>query len=107
MKNLILSVLLVVAFAGIAFADVVVYHDSTRVNNADKVNFKNGPTVTANGTKTDVDFEHITISPVRKTSNPCATLGTGTIFFNNSTSVPCYCNGSNDYAIYSATVRCF
>ena len=107
MKNLILAVVLTVFCGGVAFADFVAYHDSTRVNNSDKVNFKNGPTVTANGTKTDIDFQYMTITPVRKTSNPCATLGSGTIFFNNSTGVPCYCNGSNDYAIYSASTRCF
>lgn len=106
MKNIFLTAFLMVALTGAAFA-VVIEQDGTRINNADKVNFKNGPTVTANGGKTDVDFDLVEIYPVRKTSNPCATIGSGRIFFNNSTGVPCYCNGVNDYAIYSASTRCF
>jgi ABC-type oligopeptide transport system substrate-binding subunit len=44
----------------------------------------------------------------RATVNPCATLTAGYVFFNNSTGVPCYCGNDNlDYAIYSASARCF
>lgn len=107
MKKIILAVLLTIVYVGVSFAAVEVQEDGTTVTKSEKLNFENGPNVSKNGTVTDVDFQHIVISPVRYTSNPCATIGTGTIFFNNSTSVPCYCNGSNDYAIYSATTRCF
>lgn len=107
MKKGILSLLMLLAFSAMVYADVVVYQDGTRKNHSEKVNFKNGPSVAANGTSTDVDFDNIVINPVLKTSNPCATIGDSTIFTNSSTGVPCYCRSGNDYAIYSATTRCF
>ena len=107
MNKIILSVFLSCAFVGTSHAAIEVQQDGTKKNKSEKVNFKNGPTATANGGVTDVDFDNIVINPVTKTSNPCATIGDSTIFTNNSTGVPCYCRSGNDYAIYSATTRCF
>lgn len=107
MKNFILAVLVIIASVSFSYAAVDIQQDGTRINKSEKINFANGPTVTASGAVTVIDFDLLELYPVRKTSNPCATIGNGRIFVNNSTGVPCYCNGSNDYAIYSASTRCF
>lgn len=107
MNKIILAILLALVSGNLSYAAVDVQQDGTRINKSEKINFANGPTVTASGAVTTVNFDLMEIYPVRKASNPCATIGDGRIFFNSSTSVPCYCRGSNDYAIYSATTRCF
>jgi hypothetical protein len=61
MRKFIVLLLLVVGLVGVAGA-VVVQENGTRVNNADKLNFKNGPDVTANGSVTDVDFSTLTVA---------------------------------------------
>lgn len=44
----------------------------------------------------------------RATLDPCATIGPGTIFINNTTGVPCFCNNLGvDLSLYNGTTACF
>ena len=44
----------------------------------------------------------------RATVDPCATLGPGYIFFNNTTGAPCFCNNLGvDLSLYDGTTACF
>lgn len=55
MKRVLLTGVMVVGLAGAAMA-AVIYSNGTKINATDKINFKNGPAVTHNGTMADVDF---------------------------------------------------
>lgn len=44
----------------------------------------------------------------RATVDPCATLGPGHIFINNTTGAPCFCNNLGvDLSLYNGTSACF
>jgi hypothetical protein len=44
----------------------------------------------------------------RATLDPCATIGPGTIFINNTTGAPCFCNNLGvDLSLYNGTSACF
>ena len=48
------------------------------------------------------------IKPGASTLDPCATLPAGSIFINNTTKAPCFCNSAGvDLSLYDGTTACF